>query len=63
MARCPSLPCPVESEVLPREAGLLTGWPAEVAARWTQDLHPAARLIRGQDVGGDIARIDELALR
>ncbi len=55
-----ALPFPVDGEAVTLEARLLAGLPAIVAAGGSQHVDPEARVIRGQDVGVDIARIDEL---
>lgn len=55
-----ALRLPVDREVVALEARLLAGLPAEVAARGAQHLDLEARLLRRQDVGVDVARVDEL---
>jgi hypothetical protein len=55
-----ALALPVAGEALALAAGLLAGLPAIVAAGRPQHVDGEARLLRCQDVGGDIARVDEL---
>src|SRR5438309_5401645 len=52
---------PIDGEVVALEAGLLAGLPTEVAPSRAEHLHAELRLIRGEDIGVDVAGVDELA--
>src|SRR5690242_16151042 len=51
---------PVDGEAVAREPGLLSGLPPPVTTGRPQRLDPEARLMGRQDVGVDVARVDEL---